>query len=238
MEPTEVVDADPVELIIFDCDGVLVDSEPLAAEVLAAHLATAGVGLTIGECRERFQGRSLASVATLVERDFGVTLDDDFFERLQRETYARFHQALKPVRGMRELLGTLRAPWCVASSGGHDKMAVTLAITGLDKLAGDRVFSAVDVARAKPAPDLFLLAARAMGVAPRRSLVVEDSVVGIEAARAASMRAIGFTGAGGARARDLAATGVDIAADADELAHRLGLRGLGGGDGGAAGVVE
>lgn len=228
----------PVELVIFDCDGVLVDSEPLANEVLAAHLARAGVALTGAECRARFQGRSLASVGALVERDFEVTLDDRFFERLQRETYVRFREALEPVRGMRELLGALRAPWCIASSGGHDKMAVTLAVTGLDVLVGNRVFSAVDVARGKPAPDLFLYAARRMGIAPQRCLVIEDSVVGIEAALAAAMQVIGFAGASGASASALASTGVDVATDAGELAHRVAARGLVAGAGDVGCAVE
>ncbi|MFL0798037.1 MAG: HAD family hydrolase [Cellvibrionaceae bacterium] len=186
-----------LELVIFDCDGVLVDSEPLAAEQLATHLAKLGVE-DVESFTERCRGLSMVTGIALIEAEIGGPLPQEFLENLQRDTYASFEKSLKPVRGIEKVLGQLQRwdiPCCVASSGSHEKMSVTLGVTQLGAWFDGRIFSAVDddVARGKPAPDLFLYSAKQMGVKPENCIVVEDSVPGVQAAVAAGMRVIGFS---------------------------------------------
>lgn len=182
-------------LVIFDCDGVLVDSEPIASAVLADHLTAAGMPHTPRQCRERFTGLSLHSCQQMLEAESGKPLPAGFFDALQRDTFARFEAMLQPVPGIVTVLECLR-DWgwdvCVASSGGHDKMAVTLGITGLGDYFAGRIFSASDVARGKPAPDLFLHAAARLGFAASQCIVVEDSPPGVQAALAARMAVCAF----------------------------------------------
>lgn len=182
-------------LVIFDCDGVLVDSEAIASTVFAEHLTRAGLPHTPKECLMRFTGLSLDSCKTLIEAGSGVLLPEDFFLQLQRETFARFSEALQPVPGVVDVLEFLHEhkwPCCVASSGSHEKMAMTLEKTGLRKYFGDRVFSASDVLRGKPAPDLFLHAARSQDCQPARCIVIEDSIPGVLAGIAAGMQVCAF----------------------------------------------
>lgn len=183
-------------LVIFDCDGVLVDSEPISARVMAEMAVEVGLGMTADEAIARFTGISLGAVLTLLEAELGRPLPPDFRRRLQERDYARFRDSLQPVAGVREMLARLTHPRCIASSGSFEKMAVTLAVTGLEPLFAPHIFSASQVAQGKPAPDLFLFAAERMGVPATECIVVEDSVAGIQAARAAGMRALGFAGAG------------------------------------------
>lgn len=186
--------AKPVELVIFDCDGVLVDSERIAARVQVALGEELGWRLTEAEVVDRFIGRSHAAIreqiaARLGERTAAIWLDR--FEQLHGEAV---DAGLAPVEGLPEALDALTLPMCVASSGSHDKMRHTLGRTGLyDRFAG-RIYSAAEVSRGKPAPDLFLHAARQMGVDPAACAVVEDSQPGVRAARAAGMRAFGYAG--------------------------------------------
>lgn len=182
-------------LVIFDCDGVLVDSEAIASAVLAEHLATAGFPYTQQDCRERFTGLSLSTCQQLIETENGKLLAPNFFVRLQQETFARFTAYLQPVAGIMEVLEFLREmqwDFCVASSGSHDKMAHTLGITGLQRYFVSNIFSASEVACGKPAPDLFLHAASQLDVAPHHCIVVEDSVPGVNAALAAGMQVCAF----------------------------------------------
>jgi HAD superfamily hydrolase (TIGR01509 family) len=181
-----------LELVIFDCDGVLVDSERLAVRTEAAILASLGWPLTEDEIVERFVGRSARYMHAEVERHLGRPVDwEDEFERRYRTV---FEQELTPVDGIVAALDAIDLPVCVASSGSHDKMAFTLGLTGLyDRFAG-RIFSADEVPLGKPAPDVFLLAARRMGMASRRTAVVEDSTSGVAAGRAAGMRVFAFAG--------------------------------------------
>lgn len=182
-------------LIIFDCDGVLVDSEAIASKVFAEHLTQAGHAYTPEECLMRFAGLSLDSCRAMVEAESGRLLPENFFLHLQRETFARFSEALQPVPGVVDVLEFLREhewPCCVASSGSHEKMAMTLEKTGLLKYFGNRIFSASDVLRGKPAPDLFLHAARSQGCPPARCIVIEDSVPGVLAGIAAGMQVCAF----------------------------------------------
>ncbi|MFF7747918.1 HAD family hydrolase [Streptomyces sp. NPDC007971] len=184
----------PVELVIFDCDGVLVDSERIAARVQVSLGAELGWPLTQEEVVERFIGRSHAAIREQVAARLGeetAAIWSARFEQLHREAV---DADLAPVDGLPEALDAISLPTCVASSGSHDKMRHTLGRTGLhDRFAG-RIFSASEVAHGKPAPDLFLHAARRMGVDPAACVVVEDSRPGVLAARAAGMRAFGYAG--------------------------------------------
>jgi HAD superfamily hydrolase (TIGR01509 family) len=189
----------PAGLIIFDCDGVLVDSEPLALRVLLDGIAERGVAIEEAVAYERFLGRSLASVIETVERDFGVALETDALERMRDTLYALFREELRAVAGVAEAVGRLDIPVCVASSSQMERIRLSLEITGLGALFEGRVFSATMVANGKPAPDLFLLAASRMHVDPGRCIVIEDSPAGIEAAKRAGMRVFAFTGGSHAR---------------------------------------
>ena len=180
-------------LLIFDCDGVLVDSEPLACRVDAEVLTAAGFPFTADEIRDRFVGTSLADMVARIEAEQGRALPEDLGERLTRTLLARFETELKPVPRVREAILALPHRRCVASSSTPDRIALSLRVTGLADLF-ERVFSAVEVKRGKPAPDLFLHAAAGLGVAPAECLVIEDSPFGVAAARSAGMRVIGFTG--------------------------------------------
>jgi HAD superfamily hydrolase (TIGR01509 family) len=180
------------EAVIFDCDGVLVDTELISNTVLAELLTQAGLPTTYEECLRDYRGRSMASVRELATLRLGAPLPDDLDERYYDGVKARFVRELQPVPGVIEALDRIALPCCVASSGPHHKMAVTLRHTGLwDRFEG-RIFSATEVQRGKPAPDLFLHAARQMGFDPATTAVVEDSIPGVQAARAAGMRALAF----------------------------------------------
>ncbi|MGW7093475.1 HAD family hydrolase [Streptomyces sp. NPDC054874] len=185
----------PIELVIFDCDGVLVDSERIAVRVDAFVLAELGWELTEAEIIDRFMGRSSQSMTRQMEEYLGRSLSADWeeeFKPLYRDALAA---ELTPVEGIVDALDALaHLPTCVASSGSHDKMRFTLGITGLYPRFEGRIFSATEVEHGKPAPDLFLHAARQMGVAPEACAVVEDSQYGLQAARAAGMRAFAYDG--------------------------------------------
>ena len=184
----------PLELVIFDCDGVLVDSERLAVRIDVRVLAELGWILTEQEVVERFMGRTHEYMVSEIEAFLGRPLAPDWedpFHQLYRDAFAA---ELQPVAGVVEALDRITLPTCVASSGTHEKIRFTLGLTNLyDRFAG-RIFSASEVARGKPAPDLFLHAAKRMGVDPAACAVVEDSRYGVEAARAAGMLALGFAG--------------------------------------------
>jgi HAD superfamily hydrolase (TIGR01509 family) len=173
---------------------VLVDSERLAVRIDVRVLAELGWVLTEREVIDRFLGRSHAFMVSEIEAHLGRRLPDgreDPFERPYREAFAA---ELAPVAGVLEALDEITLPVCVASSGTHEKMRYTLGLTGLYERFAGRIFSATEVARGKPAPDLFLHAAARMGAEPGACAVVEDSWYGVEAARAAGMLALGFAG--------------------------------------------
>ncbi len=180
--------------VIFDCDGVLVDSEPISNRVLAAMLTDEGLPMTSEESTGAFLGRSWSSVAEIIEARLGRPLVDDFRPRYIEAMLAAFALELEPVPGVGAALDVIANPCCVASSGSHDKMRMTLAHTGLLERFEGRIFSATEVAHGKPAPDLFLHAARQMGWAAADCVVVEDSAAGVEAAVAARMRVLGYAG--------------------------------------------
>lgn len=181
-------------LVIFDCDGVLVDSERLAIRVDARVLAELGWLITEAEIIQRFVGASDADFKAAVEARLGRQLPRDWeleFEPLYR---AAFAAELRPVEGIPEALDRIAIPSCVASSGTHDKMRFTLGLTGLYERFQGRIFSATEVVRGKPEPDLFLHAASRMGFSASDCIVVEDSVNGVRAARAAGMVVMAYAG--------------------------------------------
>lgn len=182
-------------LIIFDCDGVLVDSEQLAAEVFSTELRLYGVSWTANECRRRFRGHTLTYCFELLQDCLPDPLPNNFLEGLQESTRQAFESSLKAVDGVRpilELLQKRNIPFCVASNGNYEKMKHALRITGLYSFFENRCYSAEAVTEGKPAPDLFLFAAESLGVSPRFCCVIEDSVVGLQAATAAGMRPLHF----------------------------------------------
>jgi HAD superfamily hydrolase (TIGR01509 family) len=182
-------------LLIFDCDGVLVDSESLSCRIDAEFLSEIGIPYTAEEIARQFLGVSLKTMIARIEAERGCRLPDDFSERLNRILFARFETDLKPIEGVRDAILSLPYPRCVASSSVPERIALSLRITGLSDLFDD-IFSSTQVPRGKPAPDLFLHAASNMKARPEDCLVIEDSVAGVQAALAAGMRVIGFTGGG------------------------------------------
>ena len=183
-----------LELVIFDCDGVLVDSERLAIKVDVAVLAQLGWHLTEAEVIDRFVGVSEAHFRQEVEAHIRRVLPDDWEEKFQPLYRTAFEAALRPVDGIVDALDRIALPSCVASSGTHEKIQFTLGLTGLYERFRGRIFSATDVARGKPAPDVFLYAAEKMGAAPSACVVVEDSAMGVAAARSAGMRVLAYAG--------------------------------------------
>ncbi len=179
-------------LVIFDCDGVLVDSEPLSNQALAEALTAAGHPIDAEEATRTFMGRSLLSCEAIMRERFGAV--PDYLADYERRLQLAFEASLEPVPGVVAALDTIDLPTCVASSGPHYKMRLSLGLVGLyDRFAG-RIFSATEVANGKPAPDLFLHADAKMAFAPADCTVVEDSPVGVQAARAAGMRVLGYAG--------------------------------------------
>ncbi|MEU8298982.1 HAD family hydrolase [Micromonospora sp. NPDC048909] len=184
----------PIELVIFDCDGVLVDSERIAVRVQVALGAELGWPLTEVEVIDRFIGRSHASIRDQIAAQLGQEVAGSWSERFEQLHREAVDAALAPVEGLPEALDAIVLPTCVASNGSHEKMRHTLGRTGLYERFAGRIFSAGEVSHGKPAPDLFLHAARRMGVDPAACVVVEDSRPGVQAARAAGMRAFGYAG--------------------------------------------
>jgi HAD superfamily hydrolase (TIGR01509 family) len=180
------------DLVIFDCDGVLVDSERLAIRTEAEILFGLGWPLTESEIVARFIGRSAAYMHGAIEEHLGRPVDwEAEFEARYEEVFA---QELLPVPGVPEVVRQITIPMCVASSGSHEKMRFVLGLTGLLDVFGEHLFSVDDVAKGKPAPDVFLYAAEKMGVDPDRCAVVEDSVAGVTAGLAAKMSVFAFAG--------------------------------------------
>lgn len=211
--------------LIFDCDGVLVDSEPLAAEELAGMLHGLGLPIGIDRIYADFLGRSVNALIEMAARDHHTDLTPELPAYAARLA-ERFHRHLTAVPGMAGALQMLDAPRAVASSSAPDRLKLSLQLTGLAGFFGDHVYSSTMVAQGKPAPDLFLLAAQGIGIPAADCVVIEDSPAGIRAARAAGMRVIGFLGgshAGRARlAERLAALKPDALIEhADDLPNTL-----------------
>jgi HAD superfamily hydrolase (TIGR01509 family) len=201
-----------VDLIIFDCDGVLVDSEVLSCGCLSEALASHGIDLGVNEALELFVGRSTAAVREHYEA-LGRLLPEEFSTDLKVRVRETFATSLSPVEGIFAALDCVRLPICVASSSDLDRVSFSLARTGLSRYFGARLYTSQMVKRGKPAPDLFLHAAAAMHADPRRTLVIEDSVSGVRAGKAAGMTVWGFVGGSHYASRDgrtiLQAAGAD-----------------------------
>src|SRR5438552_3253176 len=182
------------ELVIFDCDGVLVDSEPIINRAHAQVLTACGYSITEQDLVGRFCGMSDPDMLDIIERERGRALPASYGERVGLMIESGFHQSLAAIEGVAEVLDQLKLPVCVASSSAPEQIRRKLELTGLLGRFGENLFSATMVARGKPAPDLFLYAAQQLATAPDRCLVIEDSPAGIDAALAARMTAIGFAG--------------------------------------------
>jgi HAD superfamily hydrolase (TIGR01509 family) len=217
-----------VELIIFDCDGVLIDSEAIACRTDSACLAEIGIAMSADEILDRYLGISAAAMCADIERRRGQVLPPDFAETLRIRVAAAFETELAPMAGVEAVLAELPHRRCVASSSAPERLRHSLSVTGLLPLFDPYVFSATQVPRGKPAPDLFLFAAASMRVAPESCVVIEDSVPGVQAAVAAGMRAIGFTGGGHCRpghAERLRAAGAaEIAREWRHIPELVGAR--------------
>jgi HAD superfamily hydrolase (TIGR01509 family) len=212
-----------LELVIFDCDGVLVDSEGISNDVLARLLSAQGLPTTLAQARRAYQGLLLGEVVTSAEAKLGRPLPEGWLERYERERAAEFRRSLEAVPGaaaaVRHAIAAGMAV-CVASQGKLEKTRLSLELSGLaDLFAQEALFSAELVARGKPHPDLFLHAAREMGAEPSRCAVVEDTPSGVIAAVSAGMRAIGYAADSDEAA--LRAAGAEIVHSLDALAGLL-----------------
>lgn len=218
-----------IDLLIFDCDGVLVDSEVIACDAVAAALAAIGHALSAERVGERFVGMSNKDMYAALERERGAPLPASFDAEMNRLAAERFARELRPMAGLEGALARLAPRKCVASSSTPAMLAQKLDWAGLSPWFDGAVFSTALVARGKPAPDIFFYAAERMGVAPAQALVIEDSAPGIAAAKAAGMTVFGFTGGSHCRAGHgdrLAASGADLVfADMRELPALVAARG-------------
>jgi HAD superfamily hydrolase (TIGR01509 family) len=214
-----------VELAIFDCDGVLVDSEVISNDVLARLLTAEGLPTTLAQARATYQGLLLDEVLEVAQARLGRALPADWLKRYERERTRAFRDELRPVHGAAAAVAEIAAAGvavCVASQGKLEKTRLSLALTGLDGLFAPRaLFSAHAVARGKPHPDLFLHAARTMGAQPVRCVVVEDTPSGVTGAVAAGMRVLGYCADSDAGA--LAAAGAELVASLAEVPGLLGI---------------
>ena len=216
----------PFDLVIFDLDGVLVDSEPISSRVTAAALTEAGVEISAAEVCDRFLGVSTASMLRMIEAEHGCRLPESFQETLRARILRAFEHELQPVPGVPALLDALAVPRCVASSSHPERIRRSLELAGLLERFVPHLFSVTMVSAGKPAPDLFLLAAARMAAEPASCLVVEDSEVGVRAGKAAGMTVYGFTGGSHVRANphgpQLEAAGADaVFADMGALARLI-----------------
>ncbi|MBI5129903.1 MAG: HAD family hydrolase [Rhodopseudomonas palustris] len=214
------------DLVIFDCDGVLVDSEVISCRVHAETLTRNGYPITTEQVAERFLGRSGREARREIEAELGRAFGDDLEAQLVADVLRSFAESLEPIPHINEALDALAQPVCVASSGTLERIAFALTRTGLHARFAPNLFSAEQVDNGKPAPDLFLHAARQMGVPPARCVVIEDSVPGILGARAAGMTVLGFVGGShclpGMDARLRAAGAAQVFADMRQLSALIG----------------
>jgi HAD superfamily hydrolase (TIGR01509 family) len=199
-------------LIIFDCDGVLVDSEIIAHQLLAQMMTDCGHPMTTAESVRKFAGRSLADILPSIEAILGQPISGDLGRHYGNLLLERLRRDLRPIAGIKQAIAELPFPYCVASSSSLERIRLSLEVTQLAPLFGSQIFSATQVVHGKPAPDLYLFAATRMAVPPEHCVVIEDSAPGATAGRAAGMKVIGFTGAAHASsetANHLAAAGAN-----------------------------
>lgn len=216
----------PFDLVVFDCDGVVIDSEALSCAVLQRHLGRHGVPVELDDIFERYLGHSFAVVAEDYRKIRQRPIPDNFLAEMNLDLFETFRRELRPIPEIESVLAGLEMPFCLTSSSGLERIRVSLRVTGLAPHFGDRIYNAEMVARGKPAPDLFLFAAERMGVAAARALVIEDSVTGVQAGKAAGMTVWGFVGGAHYAGRNGAA--VLRAAGADRVFARMGDIGIAG----------
>jgi len=210
-------------LVIFDCDGVLVDSEPIAARLTAESVSELGWPMTAEMAKAEFLGDTFKNIIRRVEEKIGAKVPEDWPARSQARLFAALQRDLTPVAGVRFAIDKLLAAGAtlaVASQGAHAKMQITLRVTGLLPFFEGRIFSAYDVERPKPFPDLFLHAANTLGFAPSHTVVIEDSTRGVKAALAAGMRILGYTASVGRDA--IVAAGAEPVDDLTQVPALLG----------------
>lgn len=183
-------------LYVFDCDGVLVDSEIIASAVDSEHLAEVGYSISPEDVTRRFAGLTARSIGEIVEAEIGRKLPEDFFARTRAEIDRRLANELKPIAGAHELLDRLDGPRCVCSNSSTERLKISMERTRLWDRFKPYIFSAVEVGdkKPKPSPNVYSHALQQFGVNPREAVVLEDSVFGVTAAKAAGARVIGFTG--------------------------------------------
>jgi HAD superfamily hydrolase (TIGR01509 family) len=210
-----------IQCIIFDCDGVLVDSEILSNRILLDMGREHGLDMTLEQAITDFGGRGLKECFSIIEQRAGCTLPEDFIHTFRSRTYEIFHRELQPVQGMPEFLDTLAIDRCVASSGPPEKIRLSLSITGLIGAFGSNIFSSYDINSWKPRPDIFLHAARSMGHDVANCVVIEDSVAGVQAARAGGFRVFGL--AHDYNQEQLREAGAHVFHDVRELNNLLGF---------------
>jgi HAD superfamily hydrolase (TIGR01509 family) len=211
-------------LVIFDCDGVLVDSEPIAARLTAESVSELGWEMSAELAKSEFLGDTFSNIIRRVEERIGRKVPEDWPARSQAKLLAALEREVSPVAGVRSAIEALLgagATLAVGSQGSHQKMQLTLGVTGLLPFFEGRIFSASQVAQPKPAPDLFLLAANTLGFAASQSVVVEDSTRGVKAALAAGMRILGYTASVGREA--IVAAGAEPVDDLAQVPKLLGL---------------
>lgn len=211
-------------LVIFDCDGVLVDSEPIAARLTAESVSELGWEMSTELAKSEFLGDTFSNIIRRVEERIGRKVPEDWPARSQAKLLAALERELTPVAGVKDAIEALLeagATLAVGSQGSHQKMQLTLGVTGLLPFFEGRIFSASQVAQPKPAPDLFLLAANTLGFTPSQSVVVEDSTRGVKAALAAGMRILGYTASVGREA--IVAAGAEPVDDLAQVPKLLGL---------------
>jgi HAD superfamily hydrolase (TIGR01509 family) len=192
----------PFNLVIFDCDGVLVDSEVISCRVHAEVLTRYGYPITSDGVHRRFLGRSAHEATIEVERELGRPLPEAYDLERRTALLAALANCVEAIPHLHDALDAIDTPMCVASSAAHEKIFTTLSRTGLYERFAPNIFSGTQVSRGKPAPDLFLFAARQMAALPRRCLVIEDSVPGVIGALAAGMTVLGFHGGSHCRPGD------------------------------------
>ncbi|MTI18499.1 HAD family phosphatase [Rhodobacteraceae bacterium RKSG542] len=215
------------ELVIFDCDGILVDTETIANRVLSEFIADIGLDFSPSECHARFTGRALDTIQRMLEEMTGKGLGSDWADRVRAADLEAFRAGIEPIDGVRQVVESLieeGIPYCVGSSGRYEKMHLTLGSAGLLEFFKDVLHSAQDVKEGKPAPDIFLYAARSMGYAPENCVVIEDSIAGMMAARSAGMRCFGYTAHLQGELQDLHDVGAVPFGHMSELPALLGLK--------------
>jgi HAD superfamily hydrolase (TIGR01509 family) len=194
MNSSPALDPHRFDAVIFDCDGVLVDSEPISARTLVESLGEFGFDIDVAYVYRHYLGRSFATIGPDYERKLGKKLPESFRQHWHDYLFETFRRDLRAIAGVNAVLEHLAVPYAVVSSSAPERLSLCLEVTDLERYFGERIFSSAMVARGKPAPDLFLLAANRLGGDARRMLAIEDSPAGVEAARAAEMTVWGFTG--------------------------------------------